>query len=194
MAAGSWVGALKRDTTGALLQTVSSWRLEYPVLILAKYTKRGQGKLTVAASNDNVKLLAVLAIVDSRVCRDRVSKESALEVGLGFRIRAGGGRGDCGITLVVNVEAKAELLAITEVGACLDIVVGTINVLVGQVTNLLGGFVKALESLDVAAGSSYCQSLALEQACGILVLVGFNRATGGNRCTTASIVSWLDWR
>lgn len=137
-----------------------------------------------------MELLTVLASIDGRVCGDRVSEESALEVGLGHRIRAGGGRRVCGITLVVNVEAKAEILAITEVGACLDIVVGTVNVLVGQVTNLLGSIVKALESLDVATGSSCLSSIAVEHASG--VSVGSNRAIAGNRRTTTSMVSWLD--
>lgn len=135
-----------------------------------------------------MELLAVLAIVDSRVCGDGVSEESALEVGLGLRIRAGGGRRVFGITLVVDVEAKAELLAITEVGACLNIVIASLNVLVGQVTNLLGGFVKALESLIVAGRSSCSISIALEHiVCG--GKVGTSRAITGNRCSTASMVS-----
>jgi hypothetical protein len=130
---------------------------------LAASARNIELRVTVGTSDDNVESLTVgilrttpLAIVGSSLGANGVTVDGALEVGL----RRGVGTAVLGlvhgVTLVEDVETEAVLLGVTEVGTGLDIVVETVDVLVGEVTNLLGATGSINKGLLVAlrGGSS----------------------------------------
>jgi hypothetical protein len=115
--------------------------------------------VTVAADNDNVELLAPLALVGGRCLGNGVAVDRALDVGDGLGVRAAGSGVDTGVTLVEDVETQAERLAVAEFGALLDIVVARFDDLVGQVTDLLSRAKFIAELLLVAGRSGSLLSL-----------------------------------
>lgn len=96
-----------------------------------------------------------LALVGRGLSSDWVAIHGTLDVG--DRSRIGTGRDvrvDTGITLVVDVEAYAELDAVAECSTGINIVLAALDVLVCEVSNLLGGTLEVGERLDIAAWSS----------------------------------------
>jgi len=60
-----------------------------------------------------VELLAILAIVDGRICGDARAPEGALDVGEGSRFGAGRGGGEGRVALKVDVEGRAKVGGVT---------------------------------------------------------------------------------
>jgi len=85
-------------------------------------SRSGKLGVTVTGGDDYVELFAPLALVGGRLGGDGVSEEGALYVGDGLRICAAGSRVVLGVALSEDVEAKAELLAVAEVGALLYVI------------------------------------------------------------------------
>jgi hypothetical protein len=108
---------------------------------------------TVAAGDDDVEVLVVLSVVGSGRRGNGVTVDGALDVGDGFGVSARRIRRVHGVALVVDVEAETELLAVTEIGTGLNVVLARVDVLVGEVTNLLGASSQVGERLGVAVGS-----------------------------------------
>ena len=79
--------------------------------------------VAVGASDHNVEVIAVLAVIDSGFLGDSGAPERALDVGKAGRIGAGGAGVDGRVTLEVDVEGSAEINRVAELLA-LDGIVG----------------------------------------------------------------------
>jgi hypothetical protein len=108
---------------------------------------------TVAAGDDNVEVILVLSVVGSRCRGNGVTVDGALDVGDGLGVSARRIRRVLGVTLVVDVEAETELLAVAEIGTGFNVVLARVDVLVGEVTNLLGAGSQVGERVGVTVGS-----------------------------------------
>jgi len=145
----------------------------------------GELGVTVAADNDNVELLAPLALVGGRCLGNGVAVDRALGVGDGLGVLAVGSGVDTGVALVEDVETQTELLAVAEVGALLDVVGARFDDLVGQVTDLLGRARCINEFLHVASrGSGVASVLSRLPQDTVLVLVCGNRSITWSRRST----------
>lgn len=78
--------------------------------------------LTIGTPDDNLKVPAVLALVDSGGSGDISAPKRALDVGKARWVGAGSGRFDRWISLEVYVEASADVYGIAFVGALLGVV------------------------------------------------------------------------
>jgi hypothetical protein len=134
-----------------------------------------------------LEVTTVLALVGSRRLGDGVSVDGALDVGRWERVLGASDGRVCGrVALEEDVEAKAELLAVAEVGALLRVVL--VQSLVGQVANLFSGTGLINERLDVSFWG-LC-SLGLRPELALRVKVSVHGAiTRGSE--TISIVSHL---
>ena len=102
-----------------------------------------------------MEVTTVLALVGSRRLGDGVSVDGALDVGRWGRVLGASDGRVCGrVALEEDVEAKAELLAVAEVGTLLDVVGTILDDLVCQVTNLLSGSQLIGERFDIASRRS----------------------------------------
>jgi hypothetical protein len=108
-------------------------------------------RLTVATSDDNVEVLTVLSLVGCRLLSNGVSVDGALDVGDGRRVFAFRTRVFARVALKVDVETQAVLLLVAEVGTGLHIILSRLNVLVGEVSNLLSRAGKISEGLCVTS-------------------------------------------
>jgi hypothetical protein len=108
---------------------------------------------TVAAGDDDVEVLVVLSVVGSGRRGNGVTVDGALDVGDGVGVSARRIGRVHGVALVVDVEAETELLAVTEIGTGFNVVLARVDVLVCEVTNLLGASSQVGERLGVAVGS-----------------------------------------
>ncbi len=86
--------------------------------MLAKKRWKLGWKLTIATGDDNVEVLAVLALVGGRIGGDRISVDGALDVGDRGGVCAAWAGLETGVALKEEVEPKAEFLAVAEGGTC----------------------------------------------------------------------------
>lgn len=151
--------------------------------------------VTVRTSDDNVESLAVgilrpapLALVGSSSLSDRVTVDGALDVGLSGGVGTAVLGLEFGVTLEEDVETKAELLGITEVGAGLGVVDAIVKVLVCKVTNLLGAAKLVGEGLlvTVRSGSTLSQG---PQAAASVGVVRICATRCGKRSSTTGLLS-----
>lgn len=124
-------------------------------------TDRAQLGVAIAASDDNVEGFTVcvlgtteLADIGGGLGTDGVAEKGTLDVGDWWGVGAGSRRVDRWVTLVVNVEAVAELLGVAEGSAGVYIVFSAIDGTIGEVVDLLTTSLEVLEVLNVAGGSA----------------------------------------
>jgi hypothetical protein len=139
---------------------------------------------TVAAGDDDVEVLVVLSVVGSGRRGNGVTVDGALDVGDGVGVSARRIGRVHGVALVVDVEAETELLAVTEIGTALNIVNASVDVLVGEVTNLLGAGSQVGERLGVAVGSGSFTS-GLPQIAGLGSVLIDTTSSARNRSLAA---------
>lgn len=130
-----------------------------------------------------------MASVGGRASRDWVAVERALHVGDRIRVGAGIGRLPARVTLVVDVKAKAELLAIAEFGAARNIVFATVDGLVGQISNLLSASLKVDKALLIAVWGLSILCVVGENAVGEIVA---DRTSLRNRSLAVSSLGQKD--
>lgn len=148
--------------------------------------------VTVRTNNDNVEGLtggilgtAPLALVGSSLRGNVVTVERALDVGDRGRVGTGRSRVHRGVTLVVDVEAQAVRLRVAEGSTCVDIVFARIDVLVGDVADLLGTASLVLERLCVTRGCGSCLSIRPQGV--VRVCVGINATITRSRASTTGL-------
>lgn len=135
-----------------------------------------------------MEVTTVLALVGSRRLGDGVSVDGALDVGRWGRVLVASDGRVCGrVALKEDVEAKAELLAVAEVGALFRVVL--VQSLVGQVANLFSGTGLIIERLDVSCWGGCVLGLLPENAIRFKVSVHGAITRHGTR--TILIVSHL---
>jgi hypothetical protein len=135
-----------------------------------------------------VEVTTVLALVGSRRLGDGVSVDGALDVGRWGRVLVASDGRVCGrVALKEDVEAKAELLAVAEVGALLRVVL--VQSLVGQVANLFSGTGLINERFDVSCWGGCALGLRPELA--LRVKVSVHGAITRHGTSTIPIVSHL---
>lgn len=159
--------------------------------------------VTVRTNNDNVEGFTVgilgtapLAFVGSSLRGNVVTVDRALHVGERGGVGAGRSRVHRRVTLVVDVEAQAVLLRVAEVSTCLDIVLARIDVLVGEVADLLGTASLVLERLCVTIGCFSCQSIRPQDAVRVGIIINATKtrliaSTTGLRGTAIALVDAL---
>jgi hypothetical protein len=129
-----------------------------------------------------VEVLTVLSLVGCRLLSDGVSVDGALDVGDGLRVFAIRTRVLTRVALKVDVEAQAVLLLVTEGSTSLHVVLSTLNVLVGEVSNLLSRTGKIGEGFDVILRGGRAPGSFPQLVVGVEVCL--NRAVTRNKSGT----------
>lgn len=151
--------------------------------------------VAVAAGNDDVEVLTVLAGVGGGLAGDAGSPESTLVVGDGWWVGARWAWVHGWVTLNVDVEGAAELVVVAVHGALVHIVV--VEDVVGKIGVLLSGAVKIAKFLDVrkrrrlAVRKSAPERVVLEAD--ISVWVGTRGSACWLRSASAITLAWGLW-